>query len=463
MSGITAALNTGISALRTHQAAIGVTSQNIANVNTPGYQRQRVNFREMSGPSGYKNPPVIGTGVNAKSIIRFATPFIDEQLRRQRGISGDAALTEDLLRDIESVLTEPSGTGINAGLDNLWKAWQNLSVLPVEDATRVALVQSANQLTASIKEAHSFIQNLHENMPSQISTKVQRINDIATEIADLNQQIIQANARNGGPGGAIPLEQRRDGLLFELSDVVDFRLITEESGLARVAIGNNALVDDSGARAVQLNPEGVPVWAANGRPLTIASGQLNALLHMKNEGIPRVLDQLNGLAVGLRDKVNEIHRTGFGIDGSTGLDFFVGEDAATLGVNPVLTATPAKIASGGVPNSIGDISVALQIAGLATQPVMGGDPPTTTINGFFRSAITNLGLRIRHTEANNTASEMVFNHLTDRRESISGVSMDEEVANLLSYEKAFQAGARIINAVDEMLDQVINRMGLVGR
>lgn len=463
MSGISAALNTGISALRSHQAAIGVTSQNIANVNTPGYQRQRVNFREMSGPSGYRNPPVIGAGVNAQGIIRFATPFIDEQLRRQRGISGDAALTEDLLRDIESVLTEPSGTGINTGLNNFWEAWQNLSVLPVEDATRVALLQSGNQLAASIKEARNFIQNLRDNLPSQVSTKAQRINDIATEIADLNQQIIQANARNGGPGGAISLEQRRDGLLFELSDIVDFRLTTEDSGMARITIGNNALVDDSGSRAIQLDDNGVPIWSANGRALDITSGQINGLLEMQKNGIPRVMGQLDGLALGLRDKVNELHREGFGIDGSTGLDFFVGEDAATLGVNPVLTASPSKIASGRLPNSIGDISVALQIAELSTKPSLGGDPPTQSINGFFRSAITDLGLHIRHTQANSDASEMVFNHLTDRRQSISGVSMDEEVANLLSYEKAFQAGARIINAVDEMLDQVINRMGLVGR
>jgi len=456
-------LQIGISALMAQQQAINVTSQNIANINTPGYQRQRVNFRELSGPSGFKNPPVIGNGVHAQGIMRFATPFIDEQLRRQRGIGQDAATMENSLRDVESVLTEPSGTGINAGLDAFWQAWQDLSVQPVEQSTRVTLLQSGNQLAASINEAHNFIQNLHDNLLSQVDTKVQRINDIAAEVADLNTQITQANARNGGPGGAVSLEQQRDSLFFELSDIVNFRLAIDDNGMARITIGNNALVDDGGARPIQLDDNGAPVWSANGRKLAVSSGQLNALLDLRDTAIPRVMGQLDTLALGLRDRVNELHRQGYGIDGSSGLDFFVGEDAATFAVNPDLLASPSKVASGARPNSLGDISVALQVAGLATTPSMDGDPPTLSINGFFRSSVTDLGLRIQHASNKHEASSTVFNHLTDRRQAVSGVSMDEEVANLLSYEKAFQAGARIINVVDEMLDQVINRMGLVGR
>ncbi|MBX3052701.1 MAG: flagellar hook-associated protein FlgK [Caldilineaceae bacterium] len=447
----------------THQRAIDVTSQNIANVNTPGYQRQRVNFRELSGPSGVKNPPIMGNGVHAQGIMRFATPFVDEQLRRQRGISQESSTTEELLRDIESVLTEPSGTGINSALDDFWGAWQDLTVLPVEDATRVALLQSGNQLASSINEAQTFIQQLQDNLRSQVTAKTQRINGIAAEVADLNKQIIQANATNGGPGGAIPLEQRRDQLFFELSDIVDFRLSLDDSGMSRITIGNNALVDEGGARGIEMDENDTPIWSANGRSVDVKSGQLKGILDMRSTAIPRVLGHLDDLAMGLRDQVNGLHQAGFGTDGSTGLDFFVGEDAATFAVNPVLLASPAKVATSSQPNSIGNISVAMEIAELATKPSMGGNPPTVSISGFFRGAVTDLGLRIQHANNNFESSDMVFNHLTDRRQAVSGVSMDEEVANLLSYEKAFQAGARIINVVDEMLDQVINRMGLVGR
>jgi len=455
-------LQIGISTLMAHQRAIDVTSQNIANINTPGYQRQRVNFRELSGPSGLKHPPVLGNGVYAQGVSRFATPFIDDQIRRQRGIGENYALTEELLEQVESVLTEPSSTGINARLDEFWNSWQTLATMPAEDGARIVLIQAGTQLTSAIKEARDFIQGMHDNLPSQVSVRVQRINDIGTELAQLNEQIIRANAQYGGPGGAVPVEQRRSALLFELSDLTDFRLVTEDSGMSRVTIGINALVDDGGAHSLAIDENGLPVWSANGREFAPASGQMKALLDIQNTRIPNVIAQLDELAVSLRDQVNAIHRAGYGIDGSTGLDFFVGGNASTLAVNPDIVTSSDKIATGDQPNSIGDSSVALRMVGLSSALTM-GTPPTHSLNGFFRSAVTDLGLRIRHASGSKEASDVVLAHLEDRRQAISGVSMDEEVANLLSFEKAFQAGARIINVVDEMLDQVINRMGLVGR
>ena len=463
MSGMIRGLQIGISTLMAHQRAIDVTSQNIANVNTPDYQRQRVNFREMSGPSGIKDPPVLGNGVYAQGVSRFATPFIDDQMRRQRGIGENYALTEELLEQVESVLTEPSSTGINARLDEFWNSWQSLATMPAEDGARVVLLQAGTQLTSTIKEARGFVQNMYENLPSQVSSRVQRINDIATEMVELNEQIIRANAQYGGSGGAVPVEQRRTELFFELADLTDFRLVTEESGMARITIGSDSLVDDGGAHHLKIDENGAVKWAESDRAFKTASGQMKALLDIQNTTIPGVIEKLDELAVGLRDRVNEIHQDGYGIDGSTGLDFFVGTNAATIAVNPDLLAAPAKIATGDLPNSIGDSSAALRMVGLSTALTMGGTPPTHSINGFFRTTVTDLGLSIRHATSSKEASDVVFNHLTDRRQAISGVSMDEEVANLLSYEKAFQAGARIINVVDEMMDQVINRMGLVGR
>lgn len=180
-------LQIGISTLMAHQRAIDVTSQNIANINTPGYQRQRVNFRELSGPSGFKHPPVLGNGVYAQGVSRFATPFIDDQMRRQLGIGENFSLTEELLGQVESVLTEPSSTGINARLDEFWNAWQSLATMPAEDGARIVLLQAGTQLTSVIKEARDFIKGMHDNLPSQVSTRVQRINDIGTELAELNE------------------------------------------------------------------------------------------------------------------------------------------------------------------------------------------------------------------------------------------------------------------------------------
>lgn len=464
MSGLFRGLQIGISTLMTNQRAIDVTNQNIANVNTPGYQRQRVDFRELSGPSGMINPPLMGNGVYAQAVERFVTPFIDEQLRRQRNVLQNASQMENVLSDVESMLTEPAETGISAQLDNFWQAWQALSASPSERSSRILLVQTASQLTSSLNETTQYVDDVRNNLNSQIRSHVDRINGIAEEIQGLNRQILKANAVAGGnQSGAPPLEQRRDALLFELSDIVDFNLNVDDSGLAQISIGTYSLVDGSGAHSISLNDKFDPVWTKNDVPLEIHSGKMNGLLQMRDQALPSLTNQLDELAQGLIENVNEIHQNGYGLDGSTNLPFFTGNDAGSIAVNEDLMAAPEKLATAKAPNSVGDNAIALQIGALATDPVLGGIPPTVSLNGFYRSLIADLGMRVQHARNTRASSEMVFNHLTDRRQAVSGVSMDEEVANLLSYEKAFQAGARIINVVDEMLDQVINRMGLVGR
>lgn len=462
MSGLLSGLQIGLSTLMAHQQAINVTSHNIANVNTPGYQRQRINLNEMNAPSGRINPPMMGMGVYAKGVSRFATPFIDQQIRRQNGAQSYAENTENLLRDVESVLTEPASSGIAAALDGFWQAWQDLTVAPTEKATRIALTQSAKQLTSTIREAHSFIDQLKSNLNTQIASEVNRVNDISVQLDDLNEQIIQANARSGGKDGALPLEQLRDSLIFELSGIIDFDLSFQDGGMARVNVGNYALVNDGGPKPVKLDDSMNLVWADSDVPVKLSTGSLKSLIDLRDSTLPNILSEMDTLAVGLMEAVNDIHRNGYGIDGTSGLDFFTGEDAATINVNPSIESFPEAIASAGEPGRIGDISAALAIAGLSNSPSMGNNSPIS-INGYFRSIVTNLGMDIQRSKASADSSQSVVEHLEDRRQAISGVSMDEEVASLIGYEKAFQAGARIINVVDEMLDQVINRMGLVGR
>ncbi len=462
MSGIFRTLQIGISTLMTHQRAIDVTGQNIANVNTPDYQRRRVSFRELSGPSGVINPPVMGNGVYAAGVERFATPFVDAQLRRQHSLHAYYQEQADLLSDVESILNEPSSTGIAASLDAFWEAWQDLTVSPAEVPVRTAVVQAGIRLASTLRESTRFLGDLQDNLNTQIEAQVQQVNDLAAEIAELNRQIAQANAQAGGKSGALPLEQRRDELLFQLSRLVDFNVTFDESGIARLSIGNFALVDDGGPRPIVLDAQGRPRWQELDTEVRIQGGTLAALVEMRDTVLAGYLDRLDQLATYLADNVNQLHRQGYGLDGATDLDFFVGTDASTLDVNPQLVQSPLSVATAGRGNSAGDIDIASQIAELAGRPVI-GTPPSMTINAFYRSLIADLGMESRHAQASRDQAQLVINHLQDRRQAISGVSMDEEITNLVSYEKAFQAGARIINVVDEMLDTIINRMGAVGR
>ncbi len=462
MSGIFRTLQIGISALMAHQRAIDVVGQNIANINTPDYQRRRVSFRELSGPSGVINPPVLGNGVYAAGVERLTTPFVDAQLRRQRSIHAYYQERSNLLGDVEAILNEPSETGIAASLDAFWQAWQDLTVSPAEMPVRMAVVQAGSRLASTIRESARFLGDMQANLDTQIEAKVGQINDLAAEIAELNRQIAQANAQAGGRSGALPLEQRRDELLFQLSELVNFSVSFDESGIARLSIGNFALVDDGGARAIVLNDQRRPEWETLATEVRVSGGELAALLEMRDTTLTGYLERLDQLAGYLADNVNQLHRQGYGLDGATDLDFFLGSDASTLDVNPVLFQSPASVATAAQGNSAGDIDIASQIAELASRPVI-GTPPTTTINAFYRSLIADLGMESRHVQASTEQAQLVINHLEDRRQAISGVSMDEEITYLVNYEKAFQASARIINVVDEMLDTIINRMGLVGR
>jgi flagellar hook-associated protein 1 FlgK len=464
MTGLLRGLQIGVSSLMAHQRALNVNSQNIANMNTPGYQRQRVDFQEIDGPSGYITPPYMGNGVSAQTIERFVTPFIDEQLRRQRGNYQFASQTQDLLSDIESVLNEPENVNIAAHLDQFWQAWQDLSIAPADESNRVELLHVAAQLTDSFNEAHRFIETMRTNLDTQVRSQIDKINDIADRIAGLNKQILVANAQVGGKtSGSISLEQRRDQLLFDLADITDSVVTFQPDGIAKVTIGNYALVDDSGARKINLDENLNPIWSYDNSSVAITSGKLGGLLSVRDGMLPDLINRVDEIAQVLIENVNNLHSSGFGTDGSTGIGFFTGNDARSIAVNKDLFDSPDAIATASSANSPGDNSVALQVANLARTPVIGGTPPTVSINGAYRSFITFLGSRSRQAQNDTESKKMVLDHLLDRRQALSGVSLDEEVSNMLSYEKAFQAGARIITVVDEMLDQVINRMGIVGR
>jgi flagellar hook-associated protein 1 FlgK len=182
-------------------------------------------------------------------------------------------------------------------------------------------------------------------------------------------------------------------------------------------------------------------------------------LDVRDNTLVSQLTGLNTLAAGLITQVNTIHSVGFGLDNSTGNNFFAGSDARTIAVNPLLGA--ASIATSSSIDQAGNNGIALQIAALKT--VKGMKANTATLNDFYNTQITDLALTTKHAADNTYQHGLVANALSDQRESVVGVSLDEEAANMAKAQKAYQAAARVLTAFDEMLDLVINRMGLVGR
>jgi flagellar hook-associated protein 1 FlgK len=237
----------------------------------------------------------------------------------------------------------------------------------------------------------------------------------------------------------------------------------QANGEVNVSIGGHILVnghttlelkagtdlDGSGKLTVQ--------WA-DGQAYNAFGGSLKGALNVYQNGIPQQLKVLDDMAVQLRDEVNAIHETGFGLDGSTGMQFFVGDTAQSLKVNPLLTAASLAVADAAA--EPGNSIIADRIAALKTGKVLSSD--TETFNQYYNKAVTQLGLSIQQAKDYSKSQKLVTEAMETQRESVAGVNLDEEAVNLAKYQKAYAAAARVMTTYDELLDLIINRMGRVG-
>ncbi len=472
MWGTFGSVEVALRALQAQRLALDVIAHNIANANTPGYSRQAARL-ETAPP--YPWPGLtrgagagqLGTGVRAAEIDRLRDAFTDLQLRQQLGLSGHYTVLADGYAQVEAVFNEPSDSGLNEQLGRFWGAWQELALSPQDTAIRVGLIESAKNLAGLFNRMAGQLKQLQRDLDFRVVNKVAELNELADRIARLNAQIGQIQGTGQNPND---LRDQRDALLDNLTRIVRAAYVEAPNGQVTVYIGGRMLV--SGDQAFGLTtvsgPGGFvePVWAGDGAPVALgdAPGELAAYIYLRETVIPGKLTDLNGLAAALAGAVNAAHQAGYGLDNSTALDFFVfaaGDEAATLGVNPVVAADPLKVAAALSPSSPGDGRNALNIAQLQYQPLMLSG--TTTLGEFYQQVVGRLGLEARQAEDQKANQEVVRGYLEGRRDSFSGVSLDEEAAKLVLYQRAFEAAARSLSVLDEVLDHLINRTGLVGR
>ena len=299
-------------------------------------------------------------------------------------------------------------------------------------------------------------------MDRQIVLGSARINDLAQQIASLNVRISQVETLGQR---ANDLRDQRDLLLDELSRLARVTYYETPEGAINVFLGNRMLVFRD--RAEQLSIEydsdkfATIVWDSDGNPISGTSGELYGLQQARDVRLPQIVAELDELAGQIIVSVNAIHRIGFGLDNSTGLDFFLGSGLEDVVVNPDLKSNPERVAAAGASDSPGDNAVALAIARLQRDRTMDGG--TTDFGGFLASLVSRLGVDCRRADVTANNQKLIVDHLDRQRESVSGVSLDEEATRLIQYQRAYEAAARIVNAVDEMLNKLINDTGLVGR
>jgi flagellar hook-associated protein 1 FlgK len=466
MPTISSGITTALQAVLTHAQVLEIIEHNIANASTPGYRRQSalltagVPSAIMGSEHGF-GAGQRGGGVSIEKIQRFNLEFFDGRYRSVSAESQYWQAQSGILAQLEPMLAETTEDGLLPKLDQFWAGWQTLSTEPTNTSLRTILLDDAASLANALNRRATQITELRAEQNLVVGSQVDQINSLAGQVAQLNAEISRVLSVGEQPND---LMDKRDLALDQLAELTGSVSFEQKNGEVAVSIGGHALVVGHDALQLHTQPSAadssvMDVYWADNQKLAPPSGKLSGTLEVRDQVLVDQLSGLNTLAAGIITQVNAVHRTGFGLNNATGNDFFVGSDAATIAVNPLLDA--ASIAAASRTGEAGNNEIALQIAALKT--VKGMNSGTATLNEYYNSQVTGLAVVTRRAADNTYQHELVVKALGDQRESVAGVSLDEEAADMARAQKAYQAAARVLTAYDDLLDLVINRMGLVGR
>lgn len=458
MFGLFNALEAGKRALIAQQFAMTNTGHNIANVNTPGYSRQRVDL--VATQPLHTTQGNIGTGVVVSSIHQVRDLFLTEQYRKEQSNLARWETTNHALAQIETFINEPSDGGMNQLLTDFWNSWEDLSVHP--DA-RDTIIESAQVLVNAFHEYSEQLANLRDSVDGDISAAIGQINELAHQVADLNRQVMSQEL---GGQTANDLRDRRDYLIDQIAQYTDVRTIEQKGGSVSVYLGSMSLVEGQDYLAVATDERGtiegaetIAYWEGTTFEIDFNGGELFALTELRDKLIPQAQEELDAIAKALVEQVNAVHRQGVGSDGSTGINFFDPylTDAINIRVNSAVANNPAKLAVS-LSGEPGDVRNAQALSELREAKVLGGG--SLTINEAYASMTSTIGIRVSESQTLKENYELLVMQVENSRQAVQGVSTDEEMANMIKYQRAYEAAARIITFTDDALDTIINGMGI---
>ncbi len=457
-------LSIGASALYAAQRAVEVASHNVANATNETYTRQRVTVQASTptyGTAGAGGSGDRGTGVTIVSLSRLRDRLADVSFRSEAGNAGATAARSETLSRAESLLGT-YGDGAPEALSAFLSSWDQLSTTPDDSAARASVLSAGARLTDALTGAAQRLDDVSTEVGLRVSDDVTELNGLLSTVAKLNASIIKAQTEQREPNDLL---DQRDAALDRVAALTGARIEAQRDGSVTVTTtsGTN-LVQGQVAAAVGVTttqPVGVTI---GGNPLALA-GEIGGYVSAAATDLPSYRAQLDAVAVRLRDVVNAAHRAGVGSDGSTGSDFFTGTSAATLAVNPALTlaglgagTTTSHLSSSGatVPGAApGDGTGALAlVAALRTTRDGNGQ----SVADLLRAVGSRVGQAAADATRNAHTANASLTSAKTARASADGVSVDEEMIDLVKYQHSYEAAARVVSIADGMLDTLINSM-----
>ncbi|MQA34561.1 flagellar hook-associated protein FlgK [Modestobacter roseus] len=470
MSGTFGGLNTATSALWAQQRGLDVTGQNVANVNTEGYSRQRAELQSVGGnpvPAIWSVSKDVGQGVNADTVIRIRDAFLEARAQAESGRTASLTVHDTTLAQIEQAFREPGETGIQAKLTDVFKSWGDLASNPTEDGARTAVLQKTATLVAEFRTTDAALDKAWTQTRSALDVLADDVNTTIAQVAQLNTAIKKAT-QTGLPSNE--LADQRDALVLKLSQTIGATSSKGDFGTVDVAVGGATLISGSSSTGLRVVGTSDPLAVTGTDPRLVTDpggttvtpggtggGQLTAL----RETIPGYRARLDGVAQRLADEFNSAHTAGVDKTGAPGGALFDDGAGALTGITAktltlAISDTRRLAAADGstAPTPTTDNRNAMAIAKLQSSP------DGTAV--AYRQLIVQLGVDASVATGNLKTQTVVASQVEASREAVSGVNLDEEMTNMLRFQHGYSAAARMITTIDETLDVLINRTGRVG-
>jgi flagellar hook-associated protein 1 FlgK len=454
MGTLSGSLSIALQALSADQGAVAVTTNNVANANTPGYAREVPVFQE--------NPPLtygslqFGTGVSLGQTQSIRDNILQIRIDQEGQQGGQLDSFVSSMQQMQTLFNEASGVGLQTPITSFFNSWQQLASDPTNLNYRQNVLTSAQNLAEAFHQISAGLTSQQTNLDLSVQQSVTQVNQLTTQIAKLNGQVA---AMSGAGQDASGLVDQRDQLIQQLSGLVDVSYVSSgNNGLtltttsgAPLVVGNQSFSLTTGTDPTT----GLTHIYSQGTDITssIASGQLAGELEARDQQIPATLASLDTLAAGIANAVNTQSAAGYDLSGNPGGNFFVPPPAGGTGAAAALQVAitdPALVAasSDGTTGSNGNANA---MAALANQAIVAGQTPAS----YYSGVVFQIGNTVSNAQMEQSANHLVLQQLENQRGALSGVSLDQEAANLIQYQQAYDAMARVITIISDLTQSAV--------
>jgi flagellar hook-associated protein 1 FlgK len=454
LGGLSGTLGIAINALIADQGSLQVTANNIANANTPGYTREQANLAEQ--------PPVqignllFGEGVVLQNIQSIRDAVLELRIQQENQIQQGLSSFIDGAKQVQALFNETQGVGLENVISQFFSSFQALSTNPTSIPLRQGVLSAAQSLVDAFHQTSASLQQIQKGLDQTVTQDVGQVNLLASEVARLNGQISAAQVSGQSAGALI---DQRTQLVNQLANLVGLNITNNESGTYTISTENGTPLVvgvQSYALQAQLDPaSGTQHVYFNGNDITstITRGALGGTLQVRDQMVPSIQSSLDTLAANIVNSVNAQHAAGYDLSGNPGGSFFTpltGTAGAATQISLAVT-DPSQIAAGS-DGTLGSNGNALALAAIENQPIVSGQ----TATDFYAGMVNNIGSQVSFADSRQQAESALILQLKNQLNSVSGVSIDQEAANLVMFQQAYEASAKVVSVISQLMQTTIN-------